>query len=295
MTLTATIRANELLDRLATEKRLPADLRRLRIYDTTVTFRRTDSGMVAAPDREAFEEGHIPTAHFVDHQADLSDAESPLRYTLMTPQRLGAALRAIGINNDSIVVFYSTQHIMWATRAWWILRSCGFEKVYVLDGGFDAWRDLGADVHRGRSTESYGAGDLTVEFSPRFWADKSEVQASIGDGSVCTINALSASSYRGTSKVNYGRPGHIAGSVNVPYQDFLTEGFLRPEGQLRELFERQGAFARDRVVTYCGGGIAATLAAFTLDQLGHQNVGVYDGSLSEWSADPELPMATGEL
>jgi len=46
-------------------------------------------------------------------------------------------------------------------------------------------------------------------------------------------------------------------------------------------------------ICYCGGGIAATMTAFVLEMLGYENVSVYDGSLQEWAADPEMPMATG--
>jgi thiosulfate/3-mercaptopyruvate sulfurtransferase len=47
------------------------------------------------------------------------------------------------------------------------------------------------------------------------------------------------------------------------------------------------------VLTYCGGGIAASSDAFVLVLLGHERVAVYDASLSEWAADPSLPMETG--
>ena len=48
------------------------------------------------------------------------------------------------------------------------------------------------------------------------------------------------------------------------------------------------------VVTYCGGGIAATADAFLLRQAGHRNVAVYDGSMAEWTADPQAPLVTGD-
>ena len=38
------------------------------------------------------------------------------------------------------------------------------------------------------------------------------------------------------------------------------------------------------------GGIAASSNALALTMLGHSNVAVYDGSLSEWTADPAMPL-----
>ena len=61
---------------------------------------------------------------------------------------------------------------------------------------------------------------------------------------------------------------------------------------LRKRFDETGALKRSRVISYCGGGIAATTNAFALLMLGQPNVAVYDGSLDEWSRDPSLPMET---
>jgi thiosulfate/3-mercaptopyruvate sulfurtransferase len=44
------------------------------------------------------------------------------------------------------------------------------------------------------------------------------------------------------------------------------------------------------VINYCGGGIAASLEAFVLYQLGYKNLTIYDNSLSEWATDNGLPM-----
>ena len=73
--------------------------------------------------------------------------------------------------------------------------------------------------------------------------------------------------------------------------DPATNVFLQA-AELRRRFAAVGAFGKE-VITYCGGGIAASADAFALVMLGHPNVKLYDASMSEWAADPALPMETG--
>jgi 3-mercaptopyruvate sulfurtransferase SseA len=141
---------------------------------------------------------------------------------------------------------------------------------------------------------SYPAAQFVVRPRPDLMADKREVLAAIGDSQQCILNALTVEDHLGTA-VRYGRAGHIASSVNVPtvaLVDPVTHAYL-PAAQLRAQFEAAGALSRERVITYCGGGIAASNDAFVLTLLGVPNVAVYDGSLLEWAADPTLPMDTG--
>jgi thiosulfate/3-mercaptopyruvate sulfurtransferase len=241
--------------------------------------------------RADYEAAHIPSAAFADLSAELSDAGSPLRFTLPPVAQLEAALSALGLGNGDDCVLYSSGSPMWATRLWWMLRSLGFDAL-VLDGGLAKWRAEGRPLVTG--SERYPAGAFHARPRNGLWADKAEVRCSIGDGAVCTINALSASAHAGTAAVHYGRPGHIAGSVNVPYASLLdADGTFVPPERLRAAFETAGALAKPRVICYCGGGISATMDALALTLLGHGNVAVYDGSLSEWVLDPELPMAIG--
>jgi thiosulfate/3-mercaptopyruvate sulfurtransferase len=123
---------------------------------------------------------------------------------------------------------------------------------------------------------------------------KEAVLRAIGNGAVCTINALQPQQHTGSGGNSYGRPGRIAGSVNVPAAHLLdpdSNTFL-PADELRRHFEAVGAMDR-KVINYCGGGIAASADALALIMLGHRDVKLYDASLSEWAKDPALPMETG--
>jgi thiosulfate/3-mercaptopyruvate sulfurtransferase len=100
--------------------------------------------------------------------------------------------------------------------------------------------------------------------------------------------------HTGESEVNYGRKGHIKGSVNVPYASLLREdGTYRTPAELQAAFAAVGASTSPRVICYCGGGISATMDALALVLTGHGNVAVYDGSMSEWVRDESLPMSLG--
>ena len=181
---------------------------------------------------------------------------------------------------------------MWATRLWWVLRAAGFTEVAVLDGGFARWAAEGRAVEAGART--YPATQVRISERPGAWADRQDVLAAIDDGAVCTVNALPAGVHSGEADVNYGRKGHIRGSRNVPYAALLdTDGLYRSDQDLRALFEGVGALERPRVIVYCGGGISATMDALALTRLGHPSVAVYDGSMSEWTRDPDLPMEAG--
>lgn len=265
----------------------------LRVFDVTVHLRPATPGPYQVESGRAdYEAGHIPGAAFLDLARDLSDPDAPTTFTMPSLGRLARALGAAGVKRGARVVAYATTTPMWATRLWWMLRASGFDDVAVLDGGLAKWRAEGRAVETG--ARSYPPADLSLVARPGAWADREAVLEAVGDGAVCTINALSPSVHSGESAMNYGRKGHITGSRNVPYAALLNaDGTYRNDAELRALFDAVGAFERPRVICYCGGGISATMDALALTRLGHPSVAVYDGSMSEWTRDPSLPMETG--
>jgi thiosulfate/3-mercaptopyruvate sulfurtransferase len=245
------------------------------------------------PGRADFETGHIPGAQFVDIQTDLSDNTHRFRFMQPAAEAFAMAMRRFGVDDDSEVVLYSTTTPQWATRVWWLLRVFGFDRAAVLDGGWQKWAREGRSVEAGPA-HPRPQGNFSAREPRPLMAAKDDVLRAIGDGAVCTLNALSAEQHAGTGGNTYGRPGRIKDSVNLPAAHLIdpASGAFLPADQLRLRFERVGAFDRD-VITYCGGGIAASADAFALVMLGHRSVRLYDASMSEWAIDPSLPMETG--
>lgn len=267
------------------------DAKDLRIYDATVNLVPAERGYRAESGRDAYLGEHIPGAAFLDHIQALSDPSSGLGFTLPTPAALESALQSAGINANSQVVVYSSGHMMWATRAWWLLHYAGVADVRVLNGGLRGWQEQGLTTRSGE--EAYPAGTLAINPQAERFVDRDQVLAAIGDSAICTVNALAEDVYTGDAKMSYGRKGHITGSVNVPYATLLDQGRFLPAAALSDALRSGGLLGPEPVYAYCGGGISATIDAFALKLIGKHNVAVYDGSMSEWVRDEALPMTTG--
>ncbi len=262
----------------------------VRIYDTSVLLLAAEQGYTSQPGRERYLREHIPGAGFINLSEDWSDTRSPYNNTLPQIDALAEAIGRDGISNDNLVVLYSSSHLMWATRAWWLLRYAGHTNVKVLNGNLAAWLDAGLPVEAGAKV--YAAATFSPSERADVFVSTAEMVAGMEEG-VCTVNALSPALYEGTGEFYYGRRGHIPGSRSLYFSDLLENEFFLPAEQLHQTLEARGMLSASRTLIYCGGGIAATLEGFACALVGQENVGVYDGSMSEWAANEELPLTLG--
>lgn len=261
------------------------------ILDATVFLKAASGGYRAESGLAKYKACHIPGAMFLDLIEAASDTTTGLGFSLPPVGQLESLFRSLGVGNDTEVVLYSTGHMMWATRAWWLFRYCGHRRVRVLNGGFRGWRK--GHHPKTRVIPPVRAGNFAARPDPGLFVDKDDVLTAIGHPGACTVNALPPDAYSGESKTHYGRKGHIATSINVFYDDLLHRGRFKEDAALRAVLDAKGLLDTPRVIAYCGGGISATVDAFACLLAGHDNVAVYDGSMAEWSRDESLPMETG--
>jgi thiosulfate/3-mercaptopyruvate sulfurtransferase len=241
------------------------------------------------PGRDDFLKEHIPGAAFVDMDRDVADTSALFHFMLPSSIQFAQAMSALGIGRDTLVVSYSAANHWWATRMWWMLRVFGHERAAVLDGGFQKWRKEGRPVASGAAEPRARAHFEARPARGEMIATKQDVLAAIGAADICTINALRPEQHGGTGGVYYGRRGHIKGSVNLAAMSTVDDNNVYKSAQeLRRMFTEP--LSKPAVITYCGGGIAASADTLVLTMLGHENVRLYDASLSEWARDPALPM-----
>ena len=254
----------------------------------------TDGPYVPESGAQTYRAEHIPGALFADLLGDFADPAAAEPWTAPDHERFAAAAGALGIGDGATVVVYDQHDGFWATRFWWHLRYEGFDQVTVLDGGLPAWKAAGFEIT-----------DVVPEPTPRTFTgtrrpglirSTDEVAANLDDEGTVLVNVLDEATYRGEVDT-YARRGHIPGSINLPVFTLRdpASGALRPVEELRAEFESAGLLDTDmRVVTYCGGGIAATGVAHALALAGRDDVAIYDGSMTAWAGNPELPLVTGE-
>jgi thiosulfate/3-mercaptopyruvate sulfurtransferase len=241
------------------------------------------------PGVDDFLMAHIPGAALVDMDHDVADTAAPFHFMLPPSAQFAEAMSALGIGPDTLVVSYSGANHWWAARMWWMLRVFGHERAAVLNGGFQKWRKEGRPVETGPAGRRNRA-----QFNPRparleLVATRDDVLAAIESGGTCIINALRPEQHAGTGGVYYGRRGHIKGSINLAATATVDgDNVYKSADELRRMFAEP--LSKPAVITYCGGGIAASADTLVLTMLGHDNVRLYDASLSEWARDPDLPM-----
>ena len=252
----------------------------LRLFDATVLLapQGGDSGY------SRYQAGHLPGAAFLDHAALSKQHTSPM-FMLLNREELAVAIGNLGISNLNEVVIYSTDSMMWATRAWWVLKYAGHPNVRILNGGREGWSG-----ELQTTEKSYEPETFIPNLSAKMIAYKEEVMTAINDSGACTLNALPYSFYTGEADVPYARNGHITGSLSLSFEHMMDGHRLKPDSDLAEVFSDYDK--NRRLITYCGGGIAATLTASCAQLVGFKDVGVYDGSMSEWMEEG-LPTTVG--
>jgi len=238
---------------------------------------------------EEFLDAHIPDAVFLDID-ELSDNSNPAPHMLPSPAEFGAAMGRLGIGRDDRIVVYDNSPVRTAARGWFMLRQFGAQNVAILDGGFQKW------TAEGRPTEEGQANAPRATFVAEARAPIITKQQIIGGLDAPLLDARGRPRFEGVAADPRPgvAPGHIPGAKNLPFEALYNEdGMFKDLDTLEQLFEWEGIDPAKPFVATCGSGVTANSLIFAAHLLGNDEARLYDGSWSEWGADPATPKALG--
>lgn len=254
----------------------------VRIIDAHYFIEHLEDGVSLTSGRSAWEESHIPGSLFVDLLEELSDKQTELPFMLPSASQFADVMSRNGVGDDSAIVIYDRATSLLAARLWLMLKEFGFNNAAVLDGGWTKWVKDKKPVTA--ETVSYLSAAFTcTPRTPSLFTTKEEVLGAIHNQDACIICALEKEIFE---------KGHIPTSLHVPSHSLVDpdDNTFLPVEVLEAIFAKTGINKHQRIITYCGGGIAGSFDAFILLMLGYNNVALYDGSMEEWSRHPELPI-----
>jgi thiosulfate/3-mercaptopyruvate sulfurtransferase len=257
----------------------------LRIVDTRFDLKAPEAGLAA------YESGHVPGAIYFDLDEDLSSPPSrgAGRHPLPDMESFARKLAIRGIGNEHLVVVYDDSNGLFAGRMWWLLRYAGHDQVKLLDGGLSAWVAMGGAVTA--AVPTYPRAEFDLDLRPEMAVDKAFVARNLDNPEVLLIDARAPERYRGEIEPLDPQAGHIPSAVNRPFAENLEGGRFLSRDALRARYVV--AEEAEDVVVYCGSGVSAAHDVLAMEEAGLPLPKLYVGSWSQWSGDPEAPVATG--
>lgn len=248
--------------------------------------------------------GHIPGAVYSDYVKDKWREKNAagIDGMLPPPERIGALIGRLGIDNDTHVVLVpegrNAQDMGTATRIYWTFKVVGHDKVSILDGGFLAWiRDVDQSKRPINPLETANVlpkpKAFTVNVRREMLIDKSDVQKAITAGHVLVDNRPQ-DFYLGLTQSPAAKgPGTIPGAQSIP-ESWLTAnngGTFRTKAQLAAIYKAANVPTSGDQITFCNTGHWASLGWFVSSEIiGNKSVRMYDGSMAEWTSDKSLPV-----
>ncbi|MDX1437352.1 MAG: sulfurtransferase, partial [Anaerolineales bacterium] len=253
--------------------------------------------------RSRYKAGHIPGAVHLDWQFDLTSTQENFRFMLLPPDEFAEQMAAAGIGAETKVLAYAELDYSGAARLWWALRYYGHQQVAVLNGGITKW------IAEKRPLEKKTPSPARTTFFPKpqaqLLAGLDEVKDSVSrrDGSVSFVDTRPIEQFQGRAvwtpqgslflpdgqdwvdvDGRAMRAGHLPGAVHLNSTDNFDQSdwTLREPGDIHRDALAAGIKPDQRVITYCGCGMSASLGLFALHLAGFENIALFDGSWEQW-------------
>lgn len=224
-----------------------------------------------------YREGHIEGAVFWDLNTDLSDlTKDEGRHPLPDKEQLQALFENNGLQLNDAIYIYDQGAAPFATRAWWILHYAGFKHAYVVNGGYQAMKDVGFPISA--EIPTFRKSTLQLSWNEEILLKRQDVLHIVeGKKHATLLDARSAARYRGEFEPFDKVAGHIPTAENYDWEQLKEGSRLVITSTLLDKVSRD-----EEIVVYCGSGVTATPVYTVLKEAGYENIKIYMAGYSDW-------------
>jgi len=241
-----------------------------------------DSGLNA---EEEYKKKHIPGAVFFDINK-VADPNNSLPHMIPQKDLFSKMMQNLGLNNEDEIVIYDNSSFLSSARAWFLFRYFGHDKVSIMQGGLENWKNSGGNISqenvvikKGNYTAKDEKKDLVVNLDQMIIATQNKEKI--------ILDARSKQRFLGEAKEP--RPnlpsGHIPNSKSLPSSILINKnGYLKSKDEIKKILDDINVNPNDKIIATCGSGVSACVISIALYCLGKKNVPIYDGSWTEWAS-----------
>ncbi|SHO59361.1 sulfurtransferase [Vibrio quintilis] len=249
---------------------------RLVILDTSIEFQ-----IPTAPEQD--KTNIIAGARRFDYDNVFCDPDNPLPHMMPDEARFNQQARALGLNQDSLIVVYDNCGTYASPRAWWMLRAMGHQEVYILDGGLTGWKNQDMPLTQAYQTPE-APGDFAGRLQEKYFVSADYVLQQISDRASQTLDARSFERFSGqVPEPREGlRSGHIPGAANFPFVQVMDQHCFKSAEALKPIVSSALSDQVSEYIFSCGSGVTACIILLAAYICGYENLSVYDGSWTEW-------------
>lgn len=207
---------------------------------------------------------------------------------ILEPEVLSERLGQLGLSKDKEIILFAEGPKGWGEdgRILWTLRSAGYENLKMVDGGLAALQAAGLP----QANEATKLDPVEVKVTKLDYEhviNTVELEDTFDDYVIVDVRA--DEEYGGEALYGEAQGGHIPGAIHVKYIDFFdSNGYLKSNEDITELFESANVKKTDKIVTYCTAGIRSAYAQLILEMLDFNVSKNYDGSYYTWCANNEV-------
>ena len=247
---------------------------------------------------ETFTQGHIPGSVHSDYLQDgWRTKVDGIKGQLPPIKEIEGLIGGLGIDNKKhVVIVYggiNSSDFGSAARVYWTFKTLGHDEVSILNGGYKAWESQGFKIETGKHNPK--RAKFIAKFTDKYYAKANDVITFINNKKISIVDARPVAFFIGEKGIK-GKEGRIKNAYNLQQQTLVNadNATFKSVNEIKKLISQAGLDDKNGFIIYCNTGHWASTTWFALSEIAKKpNVKNYDGSMTDWTSDPNREVIKG--